>query len=139
MSRQKSGCLSGSRHRHKAALGVEWETVAGSEQTLLDVRLRELPPRPVADVEHFNLLLPFQHSVNRPITIHLVTVMQVPVLIVLRSYRTAVRLLFQAKNRFRKSAIPSQGGIGVFGVDLQEEQSEVALGSGGQFNEVGHA
>src|SRR5437660_8124911 len=53
--------------------------------------------------------------------------------------RAPVRLLFQAENCLLESAIPFQGRVGILSVDLHVDEGEIALGAGGEVNDVCHA
>lgn len=56
---------------------------------LFDFGHLEPSPRTVADVEHFNLFLPFQHAVYRTIYVRLVSVQQMSQLVTLGRQRAA--------------------------------------------------
>ena len=109
------------------------------ERGLYDIGPLEPAPRAVADMQYFHLLLLFQHAVDRATNMRLVAVEQMPELVTLGRQRALVRLLFQTENRLLEPAIPFQGSVEILSVDLPVEESEIALGAGGEVNEVCHA
>jgi hypothetical protein len=81
----------------------------------------------MANVKHFNLLLLLQNSINHTIHVGLTVVEEVP-----------VRELFKAENGIFEPCVPSGSGAGILGVDLFEQGGEVAHGTSGYVNEIGH-
>ena len=69
-------------------------------------------------MQHFYLLLPFQHGVNHAINVRSVAVQQVPELPTLGRERTSLGVFLQGENRLFETQVPSPGSVGVFGVDL---------------------
>src|SRR5262245_39200586 len=68
-----------------------------------------------------------------------VAIEQMPEFGILRRFRTAVRLVFEAQDGFLKASIPFEGGVGLLGVDRVKDERKVALRAERDINEVGHA
>src|SRR5208337_1871625 len=99
----------------------------------------KLAPGAVADVEHFNSLLSLEDAVDHAINIRFLAVKQVPQLVLLPCYRAAIRLVFQTEDCLFNPQIPFQGLVGIHGVDLPVQASEIALSMGSGVNDVSHA
>src|SRR5580658_50622 len=110
-----------------------------AEVGLRDIGWLQLPPRSVADVEHFNLLLFLNDAIYHAINMRLVAVKQVPQHVFLARYWAAIRLLFQTENCLFNPQIPFHGRIRILGVDLLVQAGKVALRMGGGVNDVCHA
>jgi hypothetical protein len=92
----------------------------------------------MANVKHFNLLLLLQNSINHTIHVGLTVVEEVPELLLLWRHWAPVRELFKAENGIFEPCVPSGSGAGILGVDLFEQGGEVAHGTSGYVNEIGH-
>lgn len=69
-------------------------------QRLWDIGSLESALGAVANVQHFDVLLLFEHTVNRALNVWLVAVQQVPELVAFWCHRAMVRRLFEAEYRF---------------------------------------
>jgi hypothetical protein len=93
----------------------------------------------MADVDNIDLVLFLQHTVDDPIYVRLATVQQMPELLVLRNHGASVWMFFQGENGPLEIFVPAEGRGGFAGVNVVEEQSQIALGSGHESNEISHA
>jgi len=85
------------------------------------------------------MFLFLQDAVYHTIDMRFVAVEQMSQLVTLAGHRGSVRLLFQAENRFFEALVPSQGRVGVLGIDLPIQLGKVALRTGSDVNAVCHA
>ena len=72
----------------------------------------------MADVEHFNPLLPLKNAVDHTIDVRFVAKEQVPELALFRCRRAAIGQFFQTENGLFEAPVPFQRRIGLLGVDL---------------------
>ncbi len=104
-----------------------------------DIGQFESAPGAMADVQDFNTLLHFQHTIDYAIGVGLVAVKQMAELVTLGRQRASLGLSFQLENSLRESDIPSQRCIRVLGIDLVVQVVEIEISASGQVDEVSHA
>ena len=93
----------------------------------------------MSDVEHIHLLSVLQDAINHAIHVRLAAIQQMPKLRIFMSHWTAVGIPFKAQDGLLQPPIPSQGSLGVFGIDFGIEMSKIAFSEDGDLNEIRNA
>src|SRR5208282_1140060 len=100
--------------------------------------LGESSPCAVADVQHLNPPLPFQHPIDYTIDVGLVAVQQMSKFVIFWGHRTPDRLFPEAQYGFLEALVPIERGFRIPGIDARIEVGKVTPCAVSDVNEIGH-
>lgn len=141
MRKQSPGQNASHRKRANTAIGIERRTNVLDRNFLL-ASLRGSPqasPGAVADVKHNHMLLLLQNSEYHAVDVRLVAVQQMPELGPLGRHRATSWPFLEAEDGILEPRVPFPGRSRILGVNVVVQAGKVALGAGGEINEVCHA